>query len=243
MVIRDRFRAIRITRLVGAALTAFVLVVLMSGPLMAQLGGPPITSLSPDTGPPGGGTSVQIRGTFFSGVCDDGNADTADSTTLDSVKFGNNPATSIEIGSDNNGQIVTAVSPAGSGAVSVSVSTSCNSVGPGINNVVTQTSVTPPSLQFTYAADLTLASGPPATAQVGVAYSQTNVASGGTTPYTYTLITGALPTGTTLNASTGLVSGTPTTAGSFCYTIKVTDSGSPRTDGTTTTCAPLRLRH
>jgi hypothetical protein len=67
-------------------------------------------------------------------------------------------------------------------------------------------------------ATLTLTSTPSTTTQVGQAYSQTNVASGGTTPYTYTVFSGSLPAGTSLNASSGLVSGTPTAAGAFSYT-------------------------
>jgi hypothetical protein len=74
-------------------------------------------------------------------------------------------------------------------------------------------------------ATLTLASTASATTQVGQAYSQTNVASGGTTAYGYTVSAGSLPAGTSLNASSGTVSGTPTTAGAFSYSIKVTDSG------------------
>jgi hypothetical protein len=76
-------------------------------------------------------------------------------------------------------------------------------------------------------ATLTLAATASATTQVGQGYSQTNVASGGTTPYTYSVSAGTLPAGTTLNTATGTVSGTPTTAGAFSYTIKVTDSTSP----------------
>ena len=74
---------------------------------------------------------------------------------------------------------------------------------------------------------LTISPTASATTQVGQNYSQTNTASGGTTPYTFSLASGALPAGTTLNTSTGTVSGTPTTAGAFSYTILVTDSGNP----------------
>jgi Putative Ig domain/Divergent InlB B-repeat domain len=78
-----------------------------------------------------------------------------------------------------------------------------------------------------YGAQLTLTATASATTQVGQSYAQTNVASGGTGPYTYSLSAGALPVGTSLNTSTGTVSGTPTTSGPFSYTIKVTDSSSP----------------
>jgi len=61
-----------------------------------------------------------------------------------------------------------------------------------------------------------------------VAYSATLAAKGGTTPYTWSLTSGALPAGLSLNASTGAITGTPTTAvTSTPLTFKVTDSGSP----------------
>jgi hypothetical protein len=56
-----------------------------------------------------------------------------------------------------------------------------------------------------------------------IAYSQTLEASGGQTPYTWTNISGALPKGLNLAAS-GLLSGTPTTNGTFNLTVKVTDA-------------------
>ncbi|MBI5409681.1 MAG: putative Ig domain-containing protein [Nitrospirae bacterium] len=53
-------------------------------------------------------------------------------------------------------------------------------------------------------------------------------ASGGKPSYTWALAGGSsLPTGLNLNATTGEISGTPTVAGTYPFTITVTDSGSP----------------
>lgn len=67
---------------------------------------------------------------------------------------------------------------------------------------------------------------------VGTAYSQTVSGSGGTSPYTFTISSGALPTGLVLNGVTGAITGTPTTAGTFTFTITATDA---------TGCAGSRL--
>jgi hypothetical protein len=60
----------------------------------------------------------------------------------------------------------------------------------------------------------------------GVAYSQTVSAGGGTGPYTFAVTAGALPTGLSLDGNTGAITGTPTTPGSFPFTITATDSAS-----------------
>jgi uncharacterized protein YhjY with autotransporter beta-barrel domain len=53
----------------------------------------------------------------------------------------------------------------------------------------------------------------------GVAYNQTVSASGGTAPYAYSIASGALPPGLSLNAATGAVTGTPTTSGISTFTV------------------------
>ncbi|MBI5406795.1 MAG: tandem-95 repeat protein, partial [Nitrospirae bacterium] len=58
---------------------------------------------------------------------------------------------------------------------------------------------------------------------VGIAYSSTLSASGGTPPFTWNIPSG-LPPGLTLNTSTGGISGTPTTGGIYGFTASVTDS-------------------
>lgn len=49
-------------------------------------------------------------------------------------------------------------------------------------------------------------------------------ATGGTPPYTYAVTAGALPPGLTLNPATGELSGLPTVAGPYSFSITVTDS-------------------
>ncbi|GAB3702566.1 hypothetical protein GCM10027592_32110 [Spirosoma flavus] len=62
-----------------------------------------------------------------------------------------------------------------------------------------------------------------ATATVGQSFSQSFGASGGTSPYSFSIASGSLPTGLTL-ATTGLLSGTSTQAGSFSITVRAIDN-------------------
>jgi len=57
----------------------------------------------------------------------------------------------------------------------------------------------------------------------GTAYSQTITASGGTAPYTFTVISGGPPAGLSLSAA-GVLAGMPTSAGSSTFTVRATDA-------------------
>jgi hypothetical protein len=67
---------------------------------------------------------------------------------------------------------------------------------------------------------------------VGTPYNQIVSASGGTPPYSFAISSGALPTNLLLNSATGAITGTPTAAGTFTFTITATDA---------TGCAGSRL--
>lgn len=65
---------------------------------------------------------------------------------------------------------------------------------------------------------------PPA-GQVGVVYpGVTFTGTGGAPPYTFAVTSGSLPGGLSLNGATGAVSGTPTTSGTFPFTVTITDN-------------------
>jgi len=78
-------------------------------------------------------------------------------------------------------------------------------------------------LSITVAPALSVTTGVLPVGMLGAAYSQSLAATGGTPPYTWSLLSGALPGGLTLSAG-GAISGTAGAAGTFPFTVKVTDS-------------------
>ena len=62
------------------------------------------------------------------------------------------------------------------------------------------------------------------TGTVGSGYNSSVTATGGTTPYRFSVASGQLPGGVGLNASSGQISGTPSASGTFTFAISVADA-------------------
>ncbi len=106
-----------------------------------------------------------------------------------------------------------------------------NTFGTGAASVATSPPVTPSAGGFIIE-DNALPNG-----TVGIAYTGTITAEGGVPPYSYFVVTGALPPGTALNESTGAIAGTPTTANTYNPGFQATDSsGSSSYPNSTTVC-------
>jgi hypothetical protein len=160
-----------------------------------------VTSASPSSGTSAGGTAVTITGTLFG----------YGSTVL----FGSTPALNVSYVSATT---IIVNAPAGTGTVNVCVTPPVGSSYQGCK-----------SSAYTYSSSgaptITTTSLPGGT--IGVSYSQTLAATGGTPPYSgWTVSSGSLPAGLSLTASNGMITGTPTTAGTSSFSVTVTDSAS-----------------
>ena len=89
----------------------------------------------------------------------------------------------------------------------------------------------PSSLTIDPPQPLVITSGPCcADGTVGTAYHTNFFAEGGVQPYTWSILSGQLPPGLKVDARTPAgISGTPTTAGTFTFTVAVTDKAGTQT--------------
>ena len=160
-----------------------------------------VTAVSPASGPLGGGTNVTITGTNFVDV------------------------TGVTIGGSELGDrtVVTATEITGTTPAATSAGTR--------DVVVTSSSREPGTCSgcFTYNPTLVLSTTSLPNATATVPYSETLVATGGDSTYTWSVTVGSLPTGLSLTTSTGLISGTPSVVGSQTFTVQVA-SGDGQTD-------------
>jgi hypothetical protein len=93
--------------------------------------------------------------------------------------------------------------------------------------------------QDTKTLSLTIAQGPLYVATTSLPnatksaiYSAFVIGSGGRQPYTWQVMSGALPPGMSLNVSTGEIRGIPTSTGVYSFTVKVTDANAATSTAT-----------
>ena len=91
------------------------------------------------------------------------------------------------------------------------------------------------SLTIAAAPAITFVGAMPATAAYGAAYTGSAAATGGAGALTYSVGGGALPTGLSLDTTSGAVTGTPTAVGAFNFTIKAADGFGDSATSTTYT--------
>jgi uncharacterized protein YhjY with autotransporter beta-barrel domain len=126
--------------------------------------------------------------------------------------------------------------PQASGAFNFNVTATDSSTGAGPFSVVRgyALNIGAPTIALTPAA------GAMPGATVGVVYSGAVSANGGIAPYSFAVTAGALPAGLTL-ASNGNLTGTPTTSGSFTFTVTATDAATAGSGGPYTGSAVYSL--
>lgn len=135
-----------------------------------------------------------------------------------SVSAGSLPP-GVTLGSSTSASITLTGTPTGgNGSFTVKV---VDAVGSSTTQALSLTVNAPPALAISTSS---LPGG-----VIGTAYSQTLQATGGVPTYTWSVSSGSLPAGLTLNASTGVISGTPTGTftGTTTFSITATDSQTP----------------
>jgi Domain of unknown function (DUF1929)/Bacterial Ig domain/Putative Ig domain len=168
-----------------------------------------------DAIPPTVSISAPTSGASISGVVTI-NATANDNASVPSIQF--------QFDSTNIGTLLT-TSP-----YSISLNTSSYSNGSHTLTAIAkdasgnQTTSTPITVTIANALPLTITTASLSGGTVGSAYSSTLLLSGGTSPYVWTITSGSLPNGLSINAQTAAITGTPTVAGTYNFTVQAKDS-------------------
>ncbi len=81
-------------------------------------------------------------------------------------------------------------------------------------------------------APLSITTATLANASLTNSYSRSLVAAGGLLPYEWSVLSGSLPSGLTLNPTSGVITGRATTAGTYFFTVQVSDGQLPAVTAT-----------
>ncbi len=124
--------------------------------------------------------------------------------------------------------------PTAAGNLSFTVAVKDSSTSPMIQNQVLSIEVNP-GVQLAISTSILTNASP------NTNYTATLQAVGGLPPFTWSLVSGALPTGLSLSSS-GLISGDPTVPGDYTFTIQVADSNNSQHGGPSTAQVQLSLK-
>ena len=176
---------------------------------------PRVVSLTSDTTVLNSGSTRVLTATIRDG---DGNVDT---TATDTITFaqadGSGSVTGL--GTEVAASGVATLTVTGNAVGSFSAEASGNAIATGGATTFTVATPAPTAPTFT-------ASSPSTTGTVGTVFAPYTFTASGTTPITFSVLSGSLPTGLALS-SAGVLSGTPTAAGTYTFVVKAANGTSP----------------
>jgi hypothetical protein len=115
------------------------------------------------------------------------------------------------------------------GLISGTPTTTANNVALAVRATDSTGALKDQAFNLTITAGLAITTASLPNGLTGTAYNAQLAATGGTQPITWSLSSGNLPSGLSLNSSTGVISGTPTGGGQFTITVQAADASSAST--------------